>query len=218
MYFDIMIAFSLREPPLCDWSLNPYAAAIESANAVDPIFGLAGSMWTSLYKLADIYARKARHEIVATEAQDLTLKLLSDSRQYSKRPSESTITEESYESLSQIATAHRYSALLVIHTDILADEASTSSDFVHSLYESALNALLRASVLSSEVMLTTLWPLHTVGMRATSTGDRLVVRKIFEKVKATHSMNCVNFAMEEVRRCWEVGDRHELVRNQILFA
>jgi hypothetical protein len=219
MYFDIMVAFSLREPPLCDRTSNPYASIMTSLNVVDPIFGLAGSMWASLYHLADLVARKARSQNIASEAQDLALAFLSQPDYYPDKPSDSPMTDESYESLVQIAHSLRYSALLVVYTDLLDGDESIPPDSIHSTYDSALHSLLRASVLHSGVMLTTLWPLHTVGVRATSSGDRIIIRRIFEKVKTTQNMKCVDIAWEQVKKCWEVGETPgDVGRREILFA
>lgn len=219
MYFDIMVAFSLREPPLCNWTSNPYASILTSLHGVDPSFGLAGSMWPSLYHLAELVARKESSPSVASEAQDLALDLLSQKDYYPDKPPDSPLTDDSYESLVQIAHSLRYSALLVIYTDLMDGDESVPPDSIRSTYDAALHALLRASVLHSDAMLTTLWPLHTVGMRATSSGDRIIIRRIFEKLKVTQNMKCVDIAWEQVKKSWEGGETPGAVgRNEILFA
>jgi hypothetical protein len=195
-----------------------YSMVIQSLHDADSVFGLAGSMWDSMYSLAGLVSRKTEGKPIAAEAQDLALSLLTDPNPCPEKPSGSTVSDDGYESLFQIANAYR-SALVVLYTDLLVDEITVSSDFVQSLYESALHSLLRASTLTSDVMLTTLWPLHTVGMRATSRSDKMIIRKIFEKLKETHHKNCVNSAWDEVQRSWAEGQwtlRHE--NREILFA
>jgi hypothetical protein len=216
MYFDVMISFSLKEYPQCDKNSSIYKAIVKTILTSDSIFGLAGYIWPLLYSLADIIASKASSKPVLPQAMKLALQLR-DSPWSTPDCKPSPIAYTSHEALIQIADAHRFSALLVLYTDILGGEISP--EMCQEAYISAFNALLRAFVLTANVMLTTLWPTHIIAMRATSTSDRVILDKIFAKIWETHKMNVVRFAWEEVRERWDGGFRgREGGRREILFA
>ncbi|KAL3965312.1 hypothetical protein ACCO45_002316 [Purpureocillium lilacinum] len=72
LYFDVMIALSLREAPLGLRLRSPIDAA-----GVDETFGLTGSLWPMMQRLAELLARHHQGECVSREAEMLERELRS---------------------------------------------------------------------------------------------------------------------------------------------
>ncbi|UNI13562.1 hypothetical protein JDV02_000293 [Purpureocillium takamizusanense] len=100
LYFDVMIALSLREAPL---GLR-LASPIDAGGVVDETFGLTGSLWPMMQRLAELLARRHQGECVSREAEVLEHELQSWSIE-SAAPNEPPSSSSSPSSLSTTTTA-----------------------------------------------------------------------------------------------------------------
>jgi hypothetical protein len=201
-YFDVMIALSLNESPL--FLLN-HPPPVQSG--VDDTFGLAGSLWPLMYRLADLLAKLRRGEAVAANATELECVLWSWTTEHRASPAPATKHDANWQAMVQIALSYKYTGLLALYKSGLCH----SSDETHlkkmatgfySAYRPALDSLLRVCVLSGS-MCTLTWPLYTVAMNADSDSDRTLLCQIFDKFHERQHMRVVLDAKEKVSQHWD---------------
>lgn len=206
-YFDVMVSLSLHEAPL--GSIN---YPLEDCTGVDGTFGLVGSLWPMMETLAVIIALKYKGEDIIEQARILELQLHSwSAQQASETANESDVN---LEAMLQIAKAYRCCSLLTLYSCIVSLEASdinyvydnhfTREKMNEDMYQQAFDSLLRVCVLSGP-MSTLAWPLHTIGLLAKSTGDKLVVRRIFDTLNERQHMKVVEAARNSVMKYWDQG-------------
>ena len=204
-YFDVMIALSLGQAPIG----GAYCGQLTS-ETVDEIFGFTTTLWPLMYRLANVLtAREEEEEEATTDTRDsidsiALAKELSEWRtnQVDEQSSADDDLNVVEETTSQIANAYRFSALLVLYTDIFP---LSSPDVLQLVYRQALDSLLRTAALDGPTS-TLVWPLFTVGRLAQSSSDRTILRHMFSRVYNRHRMKIVEMASSRMRLQWNSGD------------
>ena len=231
LYFDVMIALSLREAPLGLRLRSPIDAA-----GVDETFGLTGSLWPMMQRLAELLARHHQGECVSREAEMLERELrswsieraapdessLSSSSSSSSSsppppppPPHPTTTDVDAEAMVQIAQTYKYSSLLTLYSSTLLDGADGDTEaspprraeeaaLLQETYRRAFDSLLRVCVLSG-TMSTLTWPLYTVALQARSASDRTPVEQVFVRLQQRQNMRVVEDARRSAATHWGRG-------------
>ena len=200
-----MVSLSLHEAPL-----GSISYPLEDCTGVDGTFGLVGSLWPMMEKLAMIITLKDSGADIIDQAKMLELQLHSwSARQVDETANENDVN---LEAMLQIAKAYQCCSLLTLYSCIVSLEASGISYDYHNhstreimneqIYQQAFDSLLRVCVLSGP-MSTLTWPLHTIGMLAKSTGDQRVVRRIFATLNERQNMKVVEAASNSVMKHWD---------------
>ena len=210
-FFDVMIAFSLREPPLGESDMLMGGALFmhphDPSFVPDPVFGLAGTLHPLLHCLACLMSQKAKHVNVDEPAAVLEQHLLA---WYPPIPPSKPGAEPfpDCERLLQTAFAFRSAALLVLYSDI----APGRNVLAHDCYKSLFDSLVRVDSLAMgghgipTPFSTILWPLHTASMKAKDPGERAVLKRIFENVNGKHRMKIVEMAGQHANSYWDNGE------------
>lgn len=212
-----MVALSLNEPPL--GLLNPPPPM---QSGVDETFGLAGTLWPLMYRLADLLAKRKHDGAVATDAAELEAVLWSWTVQDGEPLKQTTKYDPNWEAMVQIAQAYKYTGLLVLyasgswHDSSKVDLPSVVGG-LDDAYQAALNSLLRVCVLSGS-MCTLTWPLYTVAMHARSESDRTLLRQIFDKFHQRQHMRVVLDAKEKASQHWDMGVRAAGISDGVFLA
>lgn len=206
-YFDVMVSLSLREQPL-----GHLATDIEVYPGIDGTFGLLGTFWPFMQKLADVLARESAGKDAWLDVEILIHQLQAWCPEETHNALDEGDTD--HQAMLQIARAYKYSSLLTLYTRTRTsrsyggDEIAQDDDFngdrerIQKTYRQALDSLLRTCVLSGP-MSTLVWPLYTVALRADSTGDKTITQHIFSKLNERQHMQVVKAASDSVKRSWD---------------
>ena len=192
-----MVALSLRQAPLA----NPYFPD-HAVEGVDEVFGLTAGLWPTMYRLAQILASKKNGDdqtVISTGADALMTEITRwDANACSAVERAEGECEVNQETTIQIANAYRFSALLVLHNEVLG---SASGENLNSIYHQALDSVLRTAALDGP-MATLVWPLFTVGRFSQSPSDRIILRHIFMKLFNRQHMRIVETAGNSIKSIW----------------
>ena len=191
-YFDVMIALSLRQPPL-DAMYCPGAVG----DGIDEVFGLTTSLWPAMYRLARVLA----DDSMAINQHEYA-QLANDLMEWRMDTSTAGESDVNMETTVQIADAFRFSALLLLH---MAKNPAPVSLEMPQLYRKALDSVLRTAALDGP-MATLVWPLFTVGILSRSGSDRTILRHIFLKLFQRQHMRVVEMASNKVHTMWNLRE------------
>ena len=211
-YFDVMVSLSLCEKPL-----GPLSTDTSVQPGIDGTFGLLGTFWPLMQRLAAVLAT-CQNPAVGVTSMDVEI-LAAQLEAWRPEETHPTLNEADtdHQAMLQIAKAYKYSSLLTLYTRMRprvsynfpivdnADGLGYDRSTIQHTYQQALESLLRTCVLSGP-MSTLVWPLYTVALLAQTVGDKTITQHIFSKLDERQHMQVVKAASDSVKRSWLQAD------------